>query len=98
MDGVRRLLDAGLPVNGDPDGTPPLHDAAWRGHRQLVVALLRRGDYPGVVRALIAAGATAPEQVWEGASRVDLLARLGLDDAASSDAGDAASSDAGDAP
>lgn len=47
VDGVRRLLDAGLPIDGDPDGTPPLHDAAWRGHRQLVECLLRRGDYPG---------------------------------------------------
>jgi ankyrin repeat protein len=44
LDAVRRLLDAGARVDGDPaeEGTP-LGQAAWRGHPEVVRELVARG-------------------------------------------------------
>jgi hypothetical protein len=44
LDGVRRLLDAGARVDGDPDtDDDPLGQAAWRGEAAIVRELVRRG-------------------------------------------------------
>ena len=41
---VRRLLDAGARVDGDPgEEHPPLGNAAWRGHAEIAAELVRRG-------------------------------------------------------
>jgi ankyrin repeat protein len=44
LDPMRRLLDAGARLNGNPDGGPaPLSHACWRGRVQAVQELIRRG-------------------------------------------------------
>jgi ankyrin repeat protein len=42
---IDRLLDSGAPIDapGGPDGTPPLHWAAWRGSFRAVRCLVERG-------------------------------------------------------
>lgn len=45
---INRLIIAGADVNGAPPGAemPPLHSAAYRGHREAVAALLAAGADP----------------------------------------------------
>ncbi|MGZ4184480.1 MAG: ankyrin repeat domain-containing protein [Solirubrobacteraceae bacterium] len=44
LDALRRLLDAGGRVDGDPDSNEvPLRDACWRGRVQMTRELVRRG-------------------------------------------------------
>jgi ankyrin repeat protein len=44
LDAMRRLLDAGARIDGDPDGEEiPLGDACWRGRVQAARELVKRG-------------------------------------------------------
>jgi len=47
-DVMQMLLDAGADPNDCPeqDPSPPLHDAAWQGHAEVVRILLRYGADP----------------------------------------------------
>ena len=46
IDDLRRLLDAGARVDGDPTAEPPLSHACWRGRVAVVAELLARGASP----------------------------------------------------
>ena len=114
---VRRLLDAGVAVDGRGEERP-LSQAAWRGHAGVVEELVAHGaslewddgspigatlhgalhchdpqggptmgteheidhgDYPAVLRILLAAGAVVPTRLWDPDLDVDdLLARFGV--------------------
>jgi len=121
LETMRRLLDAGGRIDGDPDSHEiPLGHAWWRGRVEMTRDLVQRGaaltfrdggsaigaalhgsrhchdpeggptmrtideiptgPYAEIVRILLAAGATIPEQIGEnGARGTMLVAELGVD-------------------
>jgi ankyrin repeat protein len=62
LEDVRRLLDAGARVDGDPAGEDPLGQACWRGRTEVVAELLSRG-----ARVEFADGGSALGAVRHGA-------------------------------